>query len=148
MNWKEKLETYLRDSCGDPLSKEIVSNLHFSDEDADMLMYAVDAGKSREEIMGIADWINKGKNEDATPDVLREYMDGMYADSAVIGAFLKGFVRITDEMKSYGLDMDFSTRDQRNKWLSYIASDSRMSVDELRAYGRQIVAATNRFRTV
>ena len=42
MNWKEKLEAYLRDSCGDPLSKEIVSNLHFNDEDADMLMYVVD----------------------------------------------------------------------------------------------------------
>ena len=148
MNWKEKLEAYLRDSCGDPSSKEVVSNLHFNDEDADMLMYAVDEGKSREEIMEIADWINNGKNEDSTPEVLHEYMDGMEVDSAVIGAFLKGFVRITDEMKSYGLNMDFGTREQRNKWLSYIASDSRMSVDELRAYGRQIVAATNRFRTV
>ena len=103
-------------------------------------MYAVDEKKSREEIMEIIDWLISGKPACSVPDVLRGYQDDMESDSAVIGAFLKGYVRLTDKMKAYGLDMNFTTREQRSKWLSYIASVSNMSVDELREYGRQIRA--------
>lgn len=140
MNWKEKLETYLRDTCGGSLPKEDVRDHPFSEEDADMLMYAVDEKKSHEEIMEIIDWLISGKPACSAPDVLRGYHDDMESDSAVIGAFLKGYVRLTDKMKAYGLDMNFATREQRSKWLSYIASVSNMSVDELREYGRQIRA--------
>ena len=145
MNWKERLEAYLRDSCGVGLSGETACELRFSEEDADMLMYVVDEKKSREEIMETIDWINGGKTGCPAPDALRGYIDEMKSDSAVIGAFLKGYVRITDEMRSYGLDMDLNTRDMRKKWLSYIASVSNMTVDGLREYGRRIIAGMGPF---
>ena len=60
-------------------------------------MYAVDEGKSREEIMEIADWINNGKIEDSTPEVLHEYMDGIEdATIAICGLKLEKGNLVTD----------------------------------------------------
>lgn len=139
MNWKEKLEAYLMDSFGCGLPKDAVLNYQFGEQDEDILMYAVEEKKSLEDIIKILDWIIEGKPERTTPGALRGYVDETRAASAAIGAFMKGWM-FNDEMIAYGLDMDIDTREQYNRWLSYIAMVSKTSVEAIRDYGREILA--------